>query len=519
MKRPNRPAARPGHPAAAAPAITPEQFRSVVYIDTDAGPRRYADVADDWQVADMRALDLSWQRVAGYDVAATYRRAYIERPRGHSKTADAALQAAYAIYASRRRLHGVVAAADADQARLSRDSIARLAALNGWLAAELDVQNYKVVNRRNGSMLEILSSDAATSYGITPDFIICDELSHWPETGELWTSLMSAAAKREHCLLVIISNAGLHSDCFQWSVREHARTSDWYFSRLDGPVASWISQELLAEQEAVLLPHEYARLWLNVWSDGHGDAIPLSYIEAACKLDGPQLQAKENWVYVAACDNALRSDHAAFVVLGVSFAPYRRIALAQLNAWVPTAGRDINQDDVERTVLAANKRFHFSRIVVDPHDMSQMSQHFRQSGIAVTEFWGTGRNADLAAVTIYESFRDGRVEIFRDRDLIRDLSKLNLVEGRTGLKLVPQKDKATGSHGDRGVAFAMALTAAVELAKHGCGGPASGLIVPYKVPRGMGGSTSRIFSEEAVNRRREMLRRGSDAGGGPPWIR
>ena len=57
-------------------------------------------------------------------------------------------------------------------------------------------------------------------------------------------------------------------------VREAARTAkDWYFSRLDGPVASWISEKLLDEQRRMLPPAAYARLWDNVWSSGEGDAL------------------------------------------------------------------------------------------------------------------------------------------------------------------------------------------------------------------------------------------------------
>jgi len=107
--------------------------------------------------------------------------------------------AMWALFASRRQLSGIGAAGDQDQARLLRDAIARLVYINPWLTRILDVNAYLVRNKKTGSTLEIISSDAGTSYGLTPDFCICDEVANaWQhKNGEdLWTSLLSSAAKR-----------------------------------------------------------------------------------------------------------------------------------------------------------------------------------------------------------------------------------------------------------------------------------------------------------------------------------
>jgi len=74
------------------------------------------------------------------------------------------------LFASRRQLRGYGAAADQDQARLLRDSIDGLVRLNPWRSQILRVDKLKIENDRTGSTLEILTSDAPTSYGLTPDF-------------------------------------------------------------------------------------------------------------------------------------------------------------------------------------------------------------------------------------------------------------------------------------------------------------------------------------------------------------
>ena len=149
-------------------------------IDTDAGPAPFADRMDDWQDADFRALDSGWKRaVLGAGQEAQFSRGWLERPRGHSKSLDLGIMAAWALFASRRRLSGIGAAGDQDQARILRDAIGRLCYVNPWLAKLLEVQGYRVVNPVTESCLEIITSDAPTSYGLTPDFVIADEVCHW----------------------------------------------------------------------------------------------------------------------------------------------------------------------------------------------------------------------------------------------------------------------------------------------------------------------------------------------------
>src|SRR5262249_47244354 len=152
----------------------------------------------------------AWQKLAGFPIEGNpIRRAWQERPRGHSKTSDLAVMAAWALAFSPRPIKGIAAAASKDQAALIRDALSTLVRLNPSLAA-LDVQNWCIVNRNTGSQLEIMSSDVPTSWGQLPDFIIADEVCHWPDGKgeELWGSLFSSAAKRAHCLIVVITNAG-----------------------------------------------------------------------------------------------------------------------------------------------------------------------------------------------------------------------------------------------------------------------------------------------------------------------
>jgi len=146
----------------------------------------------------------------------------------------------WALFASRRQINGIVCAVDKDQARICRDHAAKLIRLNPWLASILKVDAFKVTNTRTGSQLDVLSSDAPSSFGLLIDFAVCDEVTIWPKR-DMFDSIFSSAGKRKNCMLLCIGNAGFR-DSWVWELREAIRQNEqWYFSALDGPKANWIT--------------------------------------------------------------------------------------------------------------------------------------------------------------------------------------------------------------------------------------------------------------------------------------
>ena len=171
----------------------PIAFRRALRIDCDGKSKSLFDVCDGWQKRDFEALDDGWRTVAGQTVENPTMRGWLERPRGHSKTSDTMTMVTWALFASKRRISGIVAAVDRDQAKLDRDAIDRLVRLNPWLSSILKVDQFKVTNVRTGSELLIISSDVASSYGLLIDFAVLDEVSIWPKR-DLFDSILSSVA-------------------------------------------------------------------------------------------------------------------------------------------------------------------------------------------------------------------------------------------------------------------------------------------------------------------------------------
>lgn len=290
---------------------SPRAFRQVAFLGADE-QSPIETTLQPWQRRDFLALDPAWEMLADVGpqlVRETIRRrAYVERPRGHSKTTDTAVQLAWILFASARAVNGLAAAADFEQAKLIHAALRRLARANEQLLGGLTFTEGEVRNSASGSVLKVISSDVRGSWGELPDFVVCDELCHW-KSPDLWQSLLSSAAKRPNSVLVVLSNAGFGRD-WQWEVREGARVDPaWYFSTLDGPQAPWITSESLDEQRRLLPPPVYARLWLNQWQHSDGEFVSLSEAEACRDVSlAAREQATPGRQYVAAIDYAEKRD-------------------------------------------------------------------------------------------------------------------------------------------------------------------------------------------------------------------
>ncbi|MCH8923226.1 MAG: hypothetical protein IIA67_08785, partial [Planctomycetes bacterium] len=396
---------------------------------------------------------------------------------------------------SQRQLLGRAAAADKDQAKFRRDAIDRLVKMNEWLAPVLKVDTYKVTNRLTGSELTILSSDVGSSYGPTPDFVLCDELTHWGNA-DLWDSLFSSAAKRKNCLVVIISNAGFgEGESWQWRVREAARQeAGWCFHRLDGPRASWITPDRLAEQRRLLPPLSFSRLWLNQWTTGSGDALTAELIDAAIRLNGPMAEPEPGLLFCAGVDLGISRDASSVVVIakhvghveevtkrkrrtpiqaalidaGVVEADDEcesiyhegtgRIKVVDVRRWKPTPGNRVSVTEVEKSIERLHQRFGLSEVAVDPWQAELLCERVDAKGIPVRQVPFTGGNLQSMATAVLESFNEKMIDLYDHPYLIPDLKRLRIVERANGVRLA--SPRTSDGHGDCGTALSLAMLSA-----------------------------------------------------------
>ena len=140
---------------------------------------------------------------------------FITRPRGGRKTTDGAgFAVALHLTVAPPGSRSYVVAADSDQAALVLDSIRAFVARERTLRKRIKVERSRVVFLSDGeptSSVEVLPADEASSWGLRPFLVICDELSVWPNTENargLWSAVVSAMPKVEGSRLVVVTSAG-----------------------------------------------------------------------------------------------------------------------------------------------------------------------------------------------------------------------------------------------------------------------------------------------------------------------
>ena len=474
--------------------ISPARFRQAILVNANGSPTPLVKVMDPWQKQDFEALDPAWERIAGMGEGGPAG-AWLGRARGHSKTTDQSIMACWIIAYAQRPVNVIVAAADKDQAGLLRKAALLLLRMNPWLGKLIKVQADRIINEESGSELLIISNDVASSWGHTPDAVICDELTTW-RNEELWHSLFSSAAKVGHSFVAIMSNAGTMESWQYRLLKEFEKDEDWYVHELPGPVASWLDPKQLRRQSK--LPKiAFDRLWMNIWSAGSGDAFTTEELTAITTLEGPwapsTAEDRRGKTFIAALDIGTARDNSALVVLsredgwieeipapersyptavaaaidlGLMDAPYDEperivhhgddlIRLVDCQIWKPSPGEKVSIEDIFQSILRLHGIYGFSRFGFDPHQGLHLAERLRAKGLHTFQIDFIGKNLkDMASLTL-EAISERKLLLYHQPELIRDLKNIRVAEKSYGFRLESPRDEA--GHGDAATALQVGL--------------------------------------------------------------
>lgn len=438
--------------------------------------RRWGEAAADFQWADARA-------VLGDEGP---RQHYQTRPRGASKTGDAAGTAVAAMLEQLppgARAYAV--AADRDQARLLVDSIDGYVARTPELAGALKVDSYRVSAVRKGVVLETLAADGPSAYGLRPHLIVVDELAQWADTPgpkRVWEAVYSSVPKVPGCRLVVLTSAG---DPVHWSARILASakaSSRWRVHEVPGP-CPWIDPATLEEQRAVLTESQYARLHLNQWTAPEDRLTTIDDLAACVTLDGP-LEPVRGQDYVVALDVGLVNDRTVAVVCHAERVPggRRRVVLDRIKVWAGSHRDRVDLDRVEGWVATASEmyagvpaNFGGSPVAYDAYQAEQLTQRLRKRNVPTVQATFSRAANSHRALLLHGLIRSHLLALPDDPDLLDELANVRLRETSPG---VYRLDHEADRHDDRAVALAMAAAHLLE------GGPSGASFVMTPAPAG-----------------------------------
>lgn len=433
-------------------ANDPLSFLADLIIPSVRGRQRFGDVMADFQRERFEVLAPALLAVCRGERPPIGRH-WWEATKGASKDSDLACCLLWLAAFAKRPLDCQVGAADADQADELRKAARDVLYLNPWLAQRVTIQNRRILCEATGATCEIIPADVGGSHGSRPDVLIVNELSHVTKQ-EFAENLMDNAAKVPHGLVVVATNAGF-IDTWQHRWRQLAIDSDrWFVHRWAQP-APWLDTAEIEEAKRRNSRSRFLRLWYGVWSSGAGDAIDPDDIAACTDPAAEPLTGEEpEYGWLAGLDLGVKRDRSSLVVLGID-AVQQRARLAACVAWSPGPSGVIDLEAVEIGILQAAWQFPGVVIGFDPWQAEYMAQRLRRcEGLRVAPVPFTGKNCNDMASAVLQVFRSRMIELYPDRELIRDLGKLTIVERSYGYKLEAPRDK-TG-HADRATAFAIA---------------------------------------------------------------
>jgi len=436
-------------------AANPKVFRDHLVIPSARGPAKLGDVVADFQARDFAAMDPAFLALAAGNKP-EIGRYWLERTKGGSKDGDLAVMLLWLLCFSPRSLTCQVGAADQSQADELRKACKLILRLNPWLSHAVTIQAWTILNARTDSRCEIIPADVAGSHGARPDLLIVNELSHILRE-EFVRNLLDNASKVPSGVVVIASNAGFVPS-FAYDLRETARTSErWYFSAYQQP-APWLDPAEVEEAKKRNPPLRFQRLFEGKWVRGSGDALSGDDIEDAITEYEPMIGDEADFVFYAGVDIGVSRDHSAVAVVGLSRG---RIRLATIRSWEPPRfrGGKIDLAEVETTLLGLHHRFGLAKCLYDPHQCELMAQNLIKQFVPMEGLPFTANNLTAMATTLLQRFHSKTVDLYEDPGLISDLHGFRLIDkGLSGYKL--DSARTSAGHGDKGIAFVLALLAA-----------------------------------------------------------
>ena len=400
----------------------------------------WTEVATDWQLADLRAV---------LDGPEPF--SFLTRPRGGSKTTDAAAASLAMLLAADQPLRFYAAASDRDQARLLLDAIEGFAHRTATIAAGLTIDRWKVTAIRSGATLEALAADTSSSWGLRPSGVILDEIGWWPDLPSARTlvdSLLSSAAKTEGCRVAVITSPSSPSH-FAHKLRDHAASDPlWRLSETPGPIG-WIAPERIEEQRRRLSEPMFRRLFLGEWSEGDEALVADEALRAAVRHEGP-LDPEPGVAYTIGVDLGLKRDRSA---AAVCHAENEEVILDRVAVWQGSRLRPVRLAVVEDWLADAAGRFNGAELVFDPWQASGLMQRLQGRGVRCSEFTFSAQSVGRLAASLFHLLRDERLALPDDEALLDELAHVQLRETSPGVFRI---DHEAGRHDDQAIALALA---------------------------------------------------------------
>ncbi len=448
-------------------------YLSCLMIDARPEPKQFKELADPWQWTLVNKMIPAVEMIAKINPNKKYngpRSFWLTLPKGHDKTTLIGRLCNWLLAYSKLPLNGISASGDQEQAQLILEAMQREATLNPWLGKRLNFQKKEVMGA-NGSKFKAMAADAKTSHGIRPDFIIIDEVTWWQKR-DLYDSLSGSKGKKfEHCIFIVITNAGIQYD-WQWEEKEKAKqSSNWFVYEAPGPIASWIKESDMEEVKKSIPFQLYQRMYLNQWLDPSESCGFLTRSEVMeCSKLGVDLKLNQNFfgdqskLYLASIDYGPVKDRTVMSVMHQELNGMIVIDHMAILEGKNYPGKRVPVLEVENWLDSVRKKFNLAITIVDPYQMEGTIQKFTpvtpikpfdsRGGKGNYEIFQALRSCIInKGVAWYPGCGDVLLSSGRTHTIEDEISELITKKMGYGYRI----DTLPGKHDDRAVSLAQGL--------------------------------------------------------------
>ncbi len=379
-----------------------------------------------------------------------------ELHRGAGKTTIAAGEALTELVLGGHHRRIYAFAVDEDQSRILLDVAAGFVRRSPALSKLLKVDRKTIRFAKRDALLQIMSADAASAYGLTPDLIVFDEIGELRNRA-LFDAAFTSIAKKPQARLIAISTPGWTRSSVAWELRQACAKIDGYYLYSPGErIAGWLDAAELERQRQLLPDHVFRRQHLGQWTEGEGRFITTEDLARCLRPDLTAQLACAEGSHVLAVDLGLSNDRTAAAIVHRTDLGAR---LELIRTWQGTRASPVGiTTEVEPFMFDVLQHFSDLRMILDPWQARSTFERFA-SFARVQPFIFTGGKIDELTRNLYALLHAGQIELYPDEELEHELLDVQVIEKSYGLRI----DHRVGAHDDRVIALGMAAWAAMQL--------------------------------------------------------
>lgn len=407
-----------------------------------------------------------------------HRTGLVGMPRKNGKTALGAGLALWSLVTGPEGGEIYSVAGDREQARLCFGTARRMLEMSPNLSRVLRVVRDAIEYPDTGSVYKVRSAEAGLSEGLSPSFVIFDEV-HVQPSRDLWDVFALGAGARPESLLLGITTAGVQTDrsghdslaydLYNYGIQVAEGDVDdetfyfaWWGATDDADhrdPETWRAAnpgfgDIVAEDDfvstVVRTPEsEFRRKRLNCWTTSDVAWLPSGAWED-CYDPGEGLQPGDR--VVLGFDGSRTADSTVLVAVRTGDRPFVDL----LNVWERPAGVhdwEVPVFEVESAIRAACKRFRVVEIAADPYLWQRSLQILADEKLPVVEFPQSPERMIGACQRFYEAVLTGKVAHSGNPVLARHLRAAATKTTERGTRIVKE---TSGRKIDAAIAAVMA---------------------------------------------------------------